>query len=46
MFMKSIKLHSGAVFATGLDGKRLFTGGLDKTVKVQVNDGFVFVLVY
>lgn len=36
MFMKSTKMHNGAVFAIGLDGKWLFTGGLDKTVNVQV----------
>ncbi|KAL6211997.1 hypothetical protein ACLB2K_017220 [Fragaria x ananassa] len=35
VFMKSIKMHNGAVFATGLDEKWLFTGGLDKTVNVQ-----------
>lgn len=37
MFMKSIKMHNGAVFASGMEGKWLFTGGLDKTVNVQVH---------
>lgn len=43
MFMKSIKMHNGAVFATGLYEKWLFTGGLDKTVNVQVKYGFASV---
>ncbi|XP_062021330.1 uncharacterized protein LOC133737868 [Rosa rugosa] len=42
VFMKSIKMHNGAVFATGLDGKWLFTGGLDKTVNVQEWSGDEF----
>nr|XP_011459806.1 PREDICTED: uncharacterized protein LOC105350103 [Fragaria vesca subsp. vesca] len=42
VFMKSIKLHNGAVFATGLAGKWLFTGGLDKTVNVQEWSGDEF----
>lgn len=37
MFMKSIKMHNGAVFASGMEGKWLFTGGWDKTVNVQVH---------
>lgn len=41
MFMKSIKMHNGAVFAIGLGGKWLFTGGLDKTVNVQVKYDFI-----
>nr|XP_048332569.1 protein translocase subunit SECA2, chloroplastic isoform X3 [Ziziphus jujuba var. spinosa] len=35
MFMKSIHMHDGAVFAIGKEGKWLFTGGRDKTVSVQ-----------
>lgn len=34
--MKSTKLHNGAIFTAGVDGKWLFTGGWDKSVKVQV----------
>lgn len=35
--MKSMQLHKGAIFATGMEGKWLFTGGWDKTVNVQVH---------
>lgn len=37
VFMKSIKMHNGAVFASGVEGKWLFTGGWDKTVNIQVH---------
>lgn len=37
MFMKSIKMHNRAVFASGMEGKWLFTGGWDKTVNIQVH---------
>ncbi|XP_070670841.1 uncharacterized protein [Malus domestica] len=42
VFMKSIKMHNGAVFASGIEGKWLFTGGLDKTVNVQELSGDEF----
>ncbi|KAL5559676.1 hypothetical protein UlMin_035887 [Ulmus minor] len=35
VFMKSMQLHEGAIFATGMEGKWLFTGGWDKTINVQ-----------
>lgn len=34
--MKSMQLHEGAIFATRMEEKLLFTGGWDKTVSVQV----------
>lgn len=37
MFMKSMQMHDGTVFAVGKEGKWLFTGGWDKTVNVQVH---------
>ncbi|XP_050365646.1 uncharacterized protein LOC126784207 [Argentina anserina] len=42
VLMKSIEMHNGAVFATGLDGNWLFTGGMDKTVNVQEWSGDEF----
>lgn len=39
VFMKSMQLHKGAIFATGMEGKWLFTGGWDKTVNVQELSG-------
>ncbi|XP_034200816.1 protein translocase subunit SECA2, chloroplastic isoform X4 [Prunus dulcis] len=39
VFMKSIKMHNGAVFASGMEGKWLFTGGWDKTVNIQELSG-------
>ena len=35
--MKSIQAHNGVVFAVGMEGKWLFTGGWDKSVNVQVH---------
>ncbi|KAJ8773371.1 hypothetical protein K2173_028548 [Erythroxylum novogranatense] len=35
MLMKSLKFHSGAVFATTMDNTLLFTGGWDRNVSVQ-----------
>ncbi|RVW67446.1 Retrovirus-related Pol polyprotein from transposon TNT 1-94 [Vitis vinifera] len=37
VFMKSIQAHNGVVFAVGMEGKWLFTGGWDKSVNVQVH---------
>lgn len=37
MFMKSMQMHKGAVFAIAKEGKWLFTGGWDKTVNIQVH---------
>ena len=34
--MKMMQLHEGAIFATRMEGKLLFTGGWDKTVNLQV----------
>ena len=46
MLMKSMKLHQGAIFTTGMEGKWLFTGGWDKILKVQVHmQNMVFVCV-
>ncbi|RVX11646.1 hypothetical protein CK203_015764 [Vitis vinifera] len=39
VFMKSIQAHNGAVFAVGMEGKWLFTGGWDKSVNVQEISG-------
>ncbi|XP_050212779.1 uncharacterized protein LOC126664434 isoform X1 [Mercurialis annua] len=33
--MKSMQLHNGAIFATAMEGRYMFTGGWDKTVHVQ-----------
>ncbi|KDP32850.1 hypothetical protein JCGZ_12142 [Jatropha curcas] len=41
-FMKSMQLHSGAVFAIDMEGGCLFTGGWDKTIKVQELSGDEF----
>ncbi|KGN65591.1 uncharacterized protein LOC101212974 isoform X1 [Cucumis sativus] len=35
VFMKTMKLHDGAIFATSMLGKQLVTGGRDKAVNVQ-----------
>ncbi|XP_038894417.1 uncharacterized protein LOC120083012 [Benincasa hispida] len=35
VFMKTMKLHDGAIFATSMLGKQLVTGGRDKVVNVQ-----------
>ena len=44
--MKSMKLHQGAIFTTGMEGKWLFTRGWDKILKVQVHmKNMVFVCV-
>lgn len=37
MFIKCKQAHKGAIFAVGMEGKWLFTGGWDKVVNVQVN---------
>ncbi|WCJ44418.1 zinc ion binding [Euphorbia peplus] len=44
VFMKSIEEHKGAVFAIGMEGRRLFTGGWDKRVSVQELSGDDFEL--
>lgn len=36
MFMSSKTLHNGAIFAMGMQGKCLYTGGWDKNVNIQV----------
>lgn len=36
MFMTSKTLHSGAIFAMSMQGKCLYTGGLDTNVNIQV----------
>ncbi|XP_062101266.1 uncharacterized protein LOC133807123 [Humulus lupulus] len=41
-FMKSMQLHEGAIFATGMEGKWLFTGGWDKTINIQEISGDEF----
>ncbi|CAN1234531.1 E3 ubiquitin-protein ligase TRAF7 [Linum perenne] len=38
-FMKTTEIHKGAIFASSLEGGRLFTGGWDKTVHVQEISG-------
>ncbi|XVE55282.1 hypothetical protein DITRI_Ditri03aG0146100 [Diplodiscus trichospermus] len=35
VFRKSIQIHNGAVFAISLEGKWLFTGSWDRTIKAQ-----------
>ncbi|XP_023001394.1 uncharacterized protein LOC111495543 [Cucurbita maxima] len=35
VFMKTMKLHDGAIFATSMLGKQLVTGGRDKAINVQ-----------
>ncbi|PON91546.1 Guanine nucleotide-binding protein, beta subunit [Trema orientale] len=42
VFMKSMQLHQGAIFATGMEGKWLFTGGWDKTLNIQELSGDEF----
>lgn len=37
MLIKCKQAHKGAIFAVGMEGKWLFTGGWDKVVNVQVN---------
>ncbi|KAK9271029.1 hypothetical protein L1049_026618 [Liquidambar formosana] len=42
VFKRSMQGHNGAIFALGLEGKCLFSGGWDKTVKVQELTGDEF----
>uniref|UniRef100_A0A2P2KFF9 Uncharacterized protein MANES_18G082000 n=2 Tax=Rhizophora mucronata TaxID=61149 RepID=A0A2P2KFF9_RHIMU len=35
ILIKSVQSHNGAIFAIGMEGKWLFTGGWDKNVNVQ-----------
>lgn len=35
MLIKTKQSHKGAIFAVGMEGKWLFTGGWDKVVNVQ-----------
>lgn len=35
--MKSMQVHESAILATKMEGKWLFTGGLDGTIKIQVH---------
>ncbi|CAN0892248.1 Myosin heavy chain kinase B [Linum grandiflorum] len=38
-FMKATEIHNGAIFASSMDSQWLFTGGWDKTVRVQEISG-------
>ncbi|KAM6601624.1 hypothetical protein CsatA_021233 [Cannabis sativa] len=42
VLMKSMQLHEGAIFATGMEGKWLFSGGWDKTINIQEFSGDEF----
>ncbi|KAJ9166701.1 hypothetical protein P3X46_021411 [Hevea brasiliensis] len=35
MFLKSMQPHNGAIFAIGMEGRYLFSGGWDKAVNIQ-----------
>lgn len=42
MFMRSMQVHKGAIFATFMEGEWLFTGGWDKIVNIQELSGDEF----
>ncbi|KAJ1382559.1 Zinc finger, RING-type [Sesbania bispinosa] len=44
MFMNSITLHNGAIFAMSMQGKCLYTGGWDKNINIQELSGDEFEL--
>lgn len=42
VFMRSMQVHKGAIFATFMEGEWLFTGGWDKIVNIQELSGDEF----